>query len=90
MGFRPNIPENMPKGFRSLMVQCWDVDADKRPPFEEVLRQLQVSSLTIFLRETSQSWPAFGIISALHTFQGLSDIIYCSNSVTMSSNDQPS
>ncbi len=43
MGCRPNMPESMPEGFRKLMMDCWDTDATKRPPFEEVHRKLQVS-----------------------------------------------
>jgi hypothetical protein len=42
MGYRPNIPDTMPAAFRPLMVACWDTDPTKRPPFEEVLRQLRV------------------------------------------------
>ena len=43
MGCRPTIPEHMPKAFQDLMVECWDTDAEKRPPFEEVLKRLQVN-----------------------------------------------
>ena len=46
MGCRPNMPESMPEGFRKLMMDCWDTDATKRPPFEEVHRRLQVSLLS--------------------------------------------
>ncbi|EIE23924.1 kinase-like protein [Coccomyxa subellipsoidea C-169] len=42
MGCRPNMPESMPEGFRKLMMDCWDTDATKRPPFEEVHRRLQL------------------------------------------------
>ncbi|BDA46412.1 probable mitogen-activated protein kinase kinase kinase 11 [Coccomyxa sp. Obi] len=41
MGCRPNVPASMPEGFQQLMKDCWDTDAAKRPPFEEVHRRLQ-------------------------------------------------
>jgi hypothetical protein len=42
MGCRPTVPGHMPPDFQALMQQCWDTDAAQRPPFDEVLRRLQV------------------------------------------------
>ena len=54
MGCRPNIPEHMPKAFQDLMVECWDTDPEKRPPFEEVLKRLQVSVSCLCSKVPSQ------------------------------------
>ena len=49
MGCRPHIPEHMPEGFKVLMEECWDTDASKRPPFDEILRRLQACNLLALL-----------------------------------------
>lgn len=41
-GFRPALPEGAPPAYAELMAACWSEDADQRPPFDDVLRELQV------------------------------------------------
>ena len=41
MGFRPEVPEEMPSGFRAIMEACWDANPDARPSFDVILRCLQ-------------------------------------------------
>ena len=40
-GFRPAVPEGAPPRYATLMTACWSDDADRRPPFDAVLRELQ-------------------------------------------------
>ncbi len=46
MGFRPEVPPDMPAGYRAIMEACWDVDPAARPSFDIVLRCLQARRRT--------------------------------------------
>ena len=39
-GLRPEIPENAPKCYVKLMVQCWDADPSRRPNVREIEKTL--------------------------------------------------
>ncbi len=40
-GYRPPIPDEMPAGYRQLMVACWDEEPANRPPFTDILTWLR-------------------------------------------------
>ncbi|KAK9822208.1 hypothetical protein WJX81_005892 [Elliptochloris bilobata] len=54
-GFRPEIPESAPAPYAQLMAACWSDDADKRPPFDAVLRELQAMHSELLARAASAS-----------------------------------
>lgn len=39
-GHRPEIPNECPPAFSSLMMECWDGDPTERPSWEQILRKL--------------------------------------------------
>lgn len=39
-GLRPEVPEDMPENLATLMCACWAGDANKRPSFAVVEKQL--------------------------------------------------
>ena len=40
-GLKPEVPADMPAGYRALMEDCWDKDNAKRPTFKAILPRLQ-------------------------------------------------
>ena len=40
-GHKPEVPADMPAGYRALMEDCLDKDAAKRPTFRAILPRLQ-------------------------------------------------
>ena len=40
-GMKHAMPENCPRGWYELMLQCWKMDASKRPSFRDIRSQIQ-------------------------------------------------
>ena len=41
-GLRPTIPSKWPLAYRELISDCWQLDADKRPGFDEIVERLKM------------------------------------------------
>lgn len=62
-GFRPEKPDLMPDHYFELVEKCWDVDAEKRPTFQEI---------TEILRDDRFALEEFGMktdMEELHEYQ---------------------
>lgn len=40
-GKRPKLPENLDKNIREFIEKCWSNDPSERPPFSEIVEELQ-------------------------------------------------
>ena len=40
-GFRPKIKGNVPDAYRNLIESCWSQDPDKRPSFDNIVKDLE-------------------------------------------------
>eukprot|EP00948_MAST-09A_sp_MAST-9A-sp1_P003083 g3083.t1 len=40
-GFRPPVPPSMPRPLVELMVDCWDINPQKRPTFHDIVMRMQ-------------------------------------------------
>eukprot|EP01120_Amphizonella_sp_Union-15-10_P006358 TRINITY_DN2020_c0_g1_i1.p1 TRINITY_DN2020_c0_g1~~TRINITY_DN2020_c0_g1_i1.p1 ORF type:complete len:534 (+),score=75.00 TRINITY_DN2020_c0_g1_i1:103-1602(+) len=51
--YRPEISEDCPEDLKSLIVQCWDDDPEKRPSFDEVLQLLDHIIVNVAVDDTN-------------------------------------
>jgi len=40
-GWRPQLPNTLPKGAAELLTRCWSIDAEARPTFKVILEELR-------------------------------------------------
>jgi hypothetical protein len=40
-GLKPDVPDDMPEGYKRLMQDCWDTEPASRPTFRNILARLR-------------------------------------------------